>query len=94
MTKRIRFSTIAGGKIKRIRNRFGESGHHFELSCDQNTRRSKLEAIASRDANHQLLDTKVDYDTATADAIQSPFIYNADGSRLGYITPGNCFVMY
>ncbi len=94
MTERTRFSTIAGGKIKRIRNRFGECGHHFELSYDKNPRRSKLEALISRDADHQLLDTKVGYDTATADAIQSPFVYNADGSRLGYITPGNCFVMY
>lgn len=92
MTKRIRFSTIAGGKIKRIRNRFGECGHHFELSCDKNPRRSKLEAIASRDARHQLLDTGVNYDTATADTIQSPFVYTADGSRLGYFTPGNCFI--
>ena len=61
MTK-TRFFSIAGGKVKRIRNRFGDTGHHYTFNLDTNTKRTKLESERSSlngfssDLNHTLAD--------------------------------------
>ena len=91
MAKHNRFSIIAGNKVKRIRNRFGESGHRFQLAYDENHRRCLREALIGNDAHLQLLDNVEEHGS---ECNSNPhFVCDAYGTRLGYIAAGNCFVM-